>query len=67
MKLKSYSLCQPSSGICKQWAIWGQDSKKNSVSPLIYLQRPKWIKDDDVWQQIVNSVRLNLPSNLEIK
>jgi len=35
--------------------------------PLVYLQRPKWITNDSVWAKIVDSVRLNLPKNFEVK
>lgn len=67
MRLASYSRWQPEKGICKQWSIWGSDLDKNSVSPLIYLQRPKWIKDDEVWEKIVLSIKLELPVGMEIK
>ena len=58
MKPKSYSVNGPINGICKQHAVW---VNSGSVSaPLIYLQRPKWIKNDEVWNEIVKSVRIDL-------
>jgi len=62
--LDSYSISQPAEGICKQSAVWGQSG--NSTYPLIYLQRPKWIKSDEKWKEIVDSVKLELPKGFEI-
>jgi hypothetical protein len=45
--------------------VWGQDG--NITAPLFCMQRPKWIKDDACWEKIVTSVKLNLPSETEIK
>jgi len=67
MKLKSYSIGEPIQGICKQYAVWGHDADNNSISPLFYIQRPKWIKDDMVWEQITKAVKVELPIGLEIK
>lgn len=38
-----------------------------SYSPLVYFQRPRWIKDDAVWEEICKSLRLTLPQGFEIK
>ena len=64
MNIEKYSTSGPIKGICKQSAVWGHEG--NSLVPLIYIQRPKWIKDDAVWSQIVESIRLDLPTGMEI-
>lgn len=64
MKVTHYHTAKPVSGICKQHAIWGREGSISS--PLVYLQRPKWIKDDAAWEKIVESVRLNLPRGFEV-
>lgn len=38
----------------------------DSTSPLAYLIRPKWIKDDASWEKIVNSIKLDFPSETDI-
>ena len=65
MKIESYSVDAPISGICKQYGVWAQEG--NAVAPLIYFQRPKWIKDDAAWKKLVESVRLGLPQGFEVK
>jgi hypothetical protein len=64
MIIQSYSISSPVKGICKQHAAWGMTG--NCAVPLIYLQRPKWITDDAVWENIVESVRLVLPDGLDV-
>jgi hypothetical protein len=66
MKVTHYHVSGPSPGVCKQSAVWvrGED---DAYWPLIYLQRPKWITDDSVWNRIVACVRVNLPRNMEVK
>ena len=66
MKVTHYHVSGPSTGVCKQSAVWvrGEDGVH---WPLIYLQRPKWITDDAVWNKIVASVQLRLPRNMELK
>ena len=64
-KPSHYEVSGPISGICKSWGVWGQDG--NITAPLFCMQRPKWIKDDACWEKIVTSVKLNLPSETEIK
>ena len=66
MKIKTYSICNPVKGICKQHSIMVEDETQNFIAPLIYLQRPKWIKDDECWEKIVQSVRITLPQGEEI-
>ena len=65
MKVHHYHVSGPIDGACKQSAVWAR-GKEGGHSPLIYLQRPKWITDDAAWNQIVKSVRINLPRNLEV-
>lgn len=64
MKIQTYSICNPVKGICKQDAIWGKEYSVSS--PIVYLQRPKWITNDDCWQRIIDSIRLSLPHDFEI-
>ena len=64
MKVESYSVQGPVAGLVKQHAVWVQEGCNGT--PLIYLQRPKWIANDDQWQKIVSSVRLNLPTDFEV-
>lgn len=66
MKVTHYHIGDPVSGVCKQSAVWAR-GEDGAHSPLIYLQRPKWIKDDAAWNRIVASVRVNLPKNFEVK
>jgi len=64
MKIESYSVNRPIKGVCKQYAIWGTEG--GTTAPLVYLQRPKWITDDLEWEDIVDSIRLNLPKGIII-
>ena len=65
MKVTHYHTCGPIDGLCKQHAIWvsGEDAP---TSPLVFLQRPKWIKDDAAWAKIIESVQLRLPQGFEV-
>lgn len=51
--------------ICRRPAIWAGCS--NRESPIVYLQRPKWIKSDESWDLILRSIRIELPKGAEIK
>lgn len=64
MKIDSYYVGQPLPGTCKQHGVWATEG--NTVSPIMYLQRPKWITDDGAWEELVKSVRLELPHGFEI-
>ena len=67
MKVDFYHTSGPVSGLCKQSAIWVRDSKVPAgYTPLVYLQRPKWITDDEAWNKIVSSVQLKLPKGYEV-
>jgi len=65
MKLESYGISKPTKNCCKQYAIWGTEG--SHTSPLIYLQRPKWIKDDKCWKKIIYSIQLNMPLGMEVE
>lgn len=64
MKIETYSVASPIKGICKSYAIWGQEG--NEMAPLAYFTKPKWISDTD-FIKIINSLTLNLPQGYEIK
>ena len=66
MKVDFYHTRGPLRGLCKQSAIWVCSKDTSCYAPLVYLQRPKWITDDDAWHKIVCSVRLNLPEGYEV-
>lgn len=65
MRITRYHISGPVKGLWKQSAIVGSSGVYSS--PLVYLQRPKWIKDDEVWKKIVESIQLNLPVDLEVR
>jgi len=64
MRVEAYTVCNPITGLCKQRAIWATEGGR--MSPLVYLQRPKWITNDDDWDKITSAIRLELPKNTEI-
>lgn len=65
MKLVRYSLFRP--GLTtKQHGIFATENG-SVYMPLVYLQRPKWIKNDEVWKEICESVRVELPKNYEVE
>lgn len=66
-EIRGYQVCGPIAGVCKQSAVWveGQTADGvNCLTPIVYLQRPKWIKDDHVWEKICESVTINIPEKL---
>jgi hypothetical protein len=66
MKIKSYSICEPSP-LSKQWMILANDADSNVSYPLFYIQRPKHIKDDACWTEICKSIVIRLPIEYEVK
>lgn len=64
MKITHYYAGGPISGLTKQHAIYARD-KDASYAPLVYLQRPKWITSDDVWEKIVAGISLRLPKGFD--
>jgi hypothetical protein len=65
MKVYSYSVEDPIKGMTKQHAVWATAGGR--TVPLIYLQRPKWITNNDQWNTIVKAVRLDLSAGFEVK
>ena len=64
MKIESYGVQGPIEGLVKQHAIWVHEG--STGTPLVYLQRPKWIANDAQWSVIVTSIRLELPVDFEV-
>jgi len=50
---------KPLEFVCKQYGIW-ISTDNVSWQPLIYLQRPKWIKSDADWEKITKSVEIKM-------
>ena len=51
-------MCKPVKGICKQYGVWLNGlNGKNVVAPLVYFQKPKWIKEKD-WIEIMQDIGL---------
>lgn len=50
----------------KSPSVWGQSG--SIILPLLYLRRPKWIKNDSEWEFIVNKVfeGFNLPADFTL-
>jgi hypothetical protein len=61
--LQQSGACQP---LWKQACCLASDGS-NGYAPIVYFQRPKWIKDDAIWQQICDSIDIKLPAGFEIK
>ena len=64
MKIESYHICSPIKGLCKQYSLMVQEG--NRAAHLVYFQRPKFIDDDAKWEQIVKSIKIDLPKGFEI-
>ena len=64
MQIENYGTQPPIKGVCKSSAVWARQG--GAIFPLIYLQRPKWIKNDEAWKKVVESVRIALPVGFEI-
>lgn len=64
-RLEGYCVVPPIKGMSKYPVVMGKSGDTNF--PLLYLQRPKWIKSDSMWQEIVNSVRLELPGDFDLR
>jgi hypothetical protein len=65
MKPDSYHISSPIDGICKSHGLWAKEGSR--IAPLIYFKKPAWIKDEEMWRRIVASVRITLPSDVEIQ
>lgn len=67
MKIRSYQISSPIEGVCKQYCILAQDDSGKYSSPIVYLQRPKWITSDEDWEKVVRSIKISLPQYTNIK
>ncbi len=59
------SLCGPQHGLSHGHAIWA--TRGSVAAPLVYLRRPKWIKDDASWQAILDAIEFQLPQGIVIR
>jgi len=66
MKVTHYGIDGPCKGLYKQHCIIARDSRQMGYTPIVYLQRPKWITDDAAWLKIVNSITIKLPKDFEV-
>lgn len=66
MKIARYAVDAPGK-MGKQFAIIAREDRGNCWYPLVYLQRPKWIKDDAAWAEICRSVKISLKRDFEVK
>ena len=66
MKLKSYSISIEDNRPVKSPTLWGHDSEKNSITPLVYFRKPKCISEES-FKKIVEGITLNISKDLEIK
>lgn len=64
MKVEKIEICGPVNGLWKSHAICIQEG--NSSAPIMYISRPKWIKDETKWKEIVNSLQLSIKAGTEI-
>ena len=63
-KIKSFSIEGPIKGICKSHGIWAQDAEKNSMMPVCYFLKPKWMTKEQ-FKKIIDSMKyLQLPGEL---
>jgi hypothetical protein len=67
MKVHRYNIGGPVEGLCKRDALWVTDKKGTITAPVIYFQRPKWVKDDAVWRRLLASIEIKLPQGFEVK
>ncbi len=62
--IDSYSICEPVTGVCKSYAIWGGSG--GTTFPLIYLRKPKYLPEDQ-FKEIVGQLSLSLPVGYTIE
>lgn len=48
-------------GRVKSPIVYGHDHHKNCLFPLVYLGKPKWMKDED-FKKVVKSIQINMPT-----
>lgn len=62
MKIKGYSICKPIEGLCKQYSIFIHEDNSNRCFPLVYLQKPKYVKQE-AWDEICQAISISLPQD----
>ncbi len=65
MKVESYSVEGPCKPLWNGHAVVAMEGAQGM--PIIYLRRPTGVKDDKCWETLVQSIRLALPCNFEVK
>ena len=51
--MKFFLSC-PIKGVRKSYALWVESGVR--FQPLVYFQKPKWIKDDAAWENFIHGV-----------
>ena len=46
-----FVLSGPAKGVRKSYALWVESGVR--FQPLVYFQKPKWIKDDAAWEKFI--------------
>ena len=50
----NFFLSGPVKGVRKSYALWVESGVR--FQPLVYFQKPKWIKDDAAWEKFIRGV-----------
>ena len=50
----NFFLSCPIKGVRKSYALWVESG--DQFQPLVYFQKPKWIKDDAAWEAFIRGV-----------
>lgn len=66
MKLESYSISVEDNSPFKSPTLWGNRADKNETYPLVYFRKPKWVSEES-FKEIVKSITVSLPKDIEIK
>lgn len=53
-------LSGPIKGVSKSYALWVESGVR--CQPLVYFKKPKWIKDDAVWEKFVRGAFIMISS-----
>ena len=46
-----FFLSRPIKGVRKSYALWVESGVQ--FQPLVYFQKPKWVKDDATWEKFI--------------
>lgn len=65
-EVKEYAKCGPINGMIKQHSLM-MFIPPNGYVPLVYLQRPKWIADDEDWEKIVSRIVLSDGPSIQLE